>query len=191
MKDPASPRLFKTRRAWRAWLERNHDKAKDIWLIYYKKSSGKTSITYPEALDEALAFGWIDSIIKRCDDQRYMQRYTPRNLRSQWSAANKGHVARLIREGRMTEHGLAKVAAARKNGSWTKLDAIDRDREPPADLLAALALDPEAAASFGKMPPSSRKLYGLWVASAKKPETRARRIADTIARVKAGRRPGI
>lgn len=191
MDDGAARRLFKNGEAWRAWLAKHHDKKKGIWLLYYKKGSGKTSITYPEALDEALCYGWIDSIVKKCDEEKYMQRYTPRNPRSLWSAANKGHVARLIREGRMTEHGLAKVEAAKRNGSWTKLDAIDRDREPPRDLLEALAADPEAGACFAKMSPSSRKLYSFWVDSAKRLETRARRIADTLARVKAGRRPGI
>lgn len=191
MTEPIPGKLFKDGAGWRAWLEKNHGKAKEIWLFYYKKGSGKRSITYREALDEALCFGWIDSLIKKHDEEKYMQKYTPRNPRSQWSTANKGHVARLIREGRMTEHGLAKVEAAKRNGSWTRLDAIDRDREPPRDLVDALALDPAAAACFGKMSPSSIKLYSFWVDSAKKPETRARRIAETLSRVKAGRRPGI
>lgn len=191
MSGPSGGRLFKHRGAWRAWLEKNHDEAKELWLFYYKKGSGKRSITYREALDEALCFGWIDSTVNRFDEERYRQRYTPRNPRSLWSTANKGHVARLIQEGRMTEHGMAKIKAAKRNGSWTRLDAIDRDREPPRDLVDALARDREAGACFEKMPPSSKKLYGFWVDSAKRPETRARRIAETLSRVKAGRRPGI
>lgn len=183
-------RLFEDGGKWRAWLSKHHDKAKEIWLVYYKKGSGKTSVTYPEALDEALCFGWIDSIVKKYDEDRYMQRYTPRKPRSQWSAANKKHVARLIREGRMTEHGLAKIKAAKRDGSWSKFDAVDRDGEAPRDLLDALARNPEAQACFEKMPPSSRKLYGFWIDSAKRPETRARRIAETLVRVRAGRRPG-
>jgi uncharacterized protein YdeI (YjbR/CyaY-like superfamily) len=191
MTSTTARRLFKERGEWRAWLAKHHDNENGTWLLYYKKRSGKTSITYPEALDEALCYGWIDSIVKKCDEEKYMRRFTPRNPRSLWSAANKGHVARLIREGRMTEHGLAKIDAAKKNGSWAKLDAVDRDRKPPRDLLDALARDLEAGACFERMPPSSRKLYGFWVDSAKRPETRARRIAETLARVKAGRRPGI
>jgi uncharacterized protein YdeI (YjbR/CyaY-like superfamily) len=191
MGDRTSPRLFKDRVKWRAWLEKNHGRAKEIWLAYYKKGTGKTSITYREALEEALCFGWIDSIVKKCDEERYMQKYTPRNPRSLWSAVNKEHVARLIREGRMTEPGRTKIEAAKRNGSWTRLDAIDRDREPPQDLVDALARDPEAGGCFEKMSPSSKKLYSFWVDSAKRPETRARRIAETLARVKAGRRPGI
>jgi uncharacterized protein YdeI (YjbR/CyaY-like superfamily) len=191
MSDKTGRRLFKGRGEWRAWLEKHHDKEKGIWLLYYKKGSGKTSITYPEALDESLCYGWIDSVVKKVDEEMYMQRYTPRNPRSLWSAANKRHVARLIRAGRMTEHGLAKIEAAKRNGSWTRLDAIDRDREPPLDLVDALDRDPDAGACFEKMSPSSRKLYSFWVDSAKRPETRARRIAETLARVKAGRRPGI
>lgn len=191
MSDEAARRLFKSRGEWRAWLAKHHDKEKEIWLVYYKKGSGKKSIAYPEALDEALCYGWIDSIVKKLDNEKYTQRYTPRNPRSLWSAANKGHVARLIREGRMTDHGLSKIEAAKRNGSWTRLDAIDRDRETPRDLLDAMARDPKAGACFEKMPPSSKKLYAFWVDSAKRPETRARRIAETLARVKAGRRPGI
>ncbi len=190
MREGAARKLFKDRGAWRAWLEKNHGSEKVIWLAYYKKGTGKTSITYREALDEALCYGWIDSIVKKCDEERYTQKYTPRNPRSLWSAANKRHVARLIREGRMTEHGLAKVKAAKRNGSWTRLDAVDRDGKIPGDLLVALAHDPEAEARFEKMSPSSRKLYSYWVDSAKRPETRARRIAETLARVKTGRRPG-
>jgi uncharacterized protein YdeI (YjbR/CyaY-like superfamily) len=191
MSDRAARRLFKDREGWRAWLGKHHDIEKGLWLLYYKKGSGKRSIIYPEALDEALCYGWIDSVVKRFDEEKYMQRYTPRNERSAWSAVNKERAARLIREGRMTEHGLAKIEAAKRNGSWTRLDAIDRNRETPGDLIAALARDPEAGACFEKMPPSSKKLYGFWVDSAKRPETRARRIAETLARVKAGRRPGI
>lgn len=191
MSKKAGQRLFKDRGKWRAWLEKHHDEEKGLWLLYYKRGAGKTSITYPEALEEALCYGWIDSVVKKFNEEKYMQRYTPRNPRSMWSASNKERAERLIREGRMTEHGLAKIEAAKRNGSWTRLDVIDRDRETPRDLLDALARDAEAGACFEKMPPFFKRLYGFWVDSAKRLETRARRIAETLARVKAGRRPGI
>ena len=126
MDDGAARRLFKNGEAWRAWLAKHHDKKKGIWLLYYKKGSGKSLITYTEALEEALSFGWIDSIARKVDGERYMQKYTPRHDRSLWSVLNKERVARLIAEGRMTEHGLAKIEAAKRNGSWTRIDAIDR-----------------------------------------------------------------
>jgi uncharacterized protein YdeI (YjbR/CyaY-like superfamily) len=184
-------RMFKNRKEWRSWLEKHHDKEKGIWLLYYKKRSGKSSIIYAEALEEALSFGWIDSVVRKVDGERYMQKYTPRNVRSLWSALNKERVAKIIAEGRMTEHGLAKIEAAKRNGSWTRIDAIDRGREVPRDLREALEGDREAGKLFAKMAPSSRKLFSWWVDSARKPETRARRIAETLIRVKAGRRPGI
>lgn len=141
-------RLFKTAAAWRAWLKRNHAREKEIWLVYYKKGSGKTSVTYEEALQEALCYGWIDSIVSRLDDERYMQKYTPRNVDSIWSAGNKERVRKLIAQGRMAAPGMAKIDAAKRNGSWDKLSDIDRigrTNEIPEDLRWALAGKKEAA----------------------------------------------
>lgn len=188
------PRLFKTSPAWRAWLARNHDKAKGVWLAYYKKASGKRSVTYEEALQEALCYGWIDSTIGRIDDEKYKQKYTPRNERSVWSAANKARVERLIAEGRMAPPGLTKIEAAKRNGSWERLSDVERvgrGAAVPADLLAALAKEPRARQVFDTRPPSEKKLWAYWILSAKKPETRARRVSETVQRILAGRRPGI
>jgi uncharacterized protein YdeI (YjbR/CyaY-like superfamily) len=185
------PRLFKDRAAWRRWLEKNHAKSSAIRVVYYKKHSGKKSLSYEEALEEALSFGWIDSIVNRLDEERYMQKYTPRKDASVWSAANKRRVAKLIAEGRMTEAGLAKVRAAKRLGTWTKLDRIDRDAEVPGELLRALEAEPPVKALFEKLPPSQKKLWSWWIASAKRPETRDRRIAETLRRVAAGRKAGM
>ncbi len=188
------PRLFRTRLAWRAWLARHHDTSKGLWLAYYKKGSGKRSVTYEEALQEALAFGWIDSTVRRLDEERYAQKYTPRNDRSVWSASNKARVEKLSAAGLMAAPGLAKVEAAKRNGSWERLDEVDRmgrGAEPPADLMAALDGVPGARPAFDRQPPSHRKMWAWWVLSAKKPETRARRVAETVKRVLAGRRPGL
>ena len=185
--------MFRSRRAWRDWLARNHDKSREIWLAYYKEGCGKTSITHEEALDEALCFGWIDSVIRRVDDERYAQKYTPRNLESIWSAANKARVKRLLAEGRIAAPGSAKILAAKRNGSWDRLHdvgRIGRGGELPADLVEALAREPQAQAAFERRPPSEKKMWGYWVLSAKKPETRARRVAETVKRVLDGRRPG-
>jgi uncharacterized protein YdeI (YjbR/CyaY-like superfamily) len=184
-------RIFKTAADWRAWLEKHHGRASEIWLAYYKKSSGKRSVTYAEALDEALCFGWIDSTVRRLDEEKFMQRYTPRRPGSIWSTLNKKHIARLAAAGRMAPAGLAKVAAAKKDGSWNKLNAIDSIKpETPADLEAALRKRPGARAKWEAQPPSQKKMYSWWVIQAKRPETRARRVEETVRRVLAGRKAG-
>ncbi|MGZ5556506.1 MAG: YdeI/OmpD-associated family protein [Candidatus Aminicenantales bacterium] len=190
----AEPRLFKTRQAWRAWLSRNHAKEKGIWLAYYKKGSGKKSVTYEEALQEALCFGWIDSTVGRIDDERYKQRFTPRKDKSVWSSSNKVRVKKLSAEGRMAPPGRAKVEAAKRNRSWESLSDIDRigkDADIPVDLREALSRDARAREVFDKRPPSEKKLWAYWILSAKRPETRARRIKETVERLIAGRRPGM
>ncbi len=190
----ATPRLFKTRLAWRAWLARNHAQEKGIWLAYYKKASGKKSVTYEEALQEALCYGWIDSTVGRVDAVRYKQKYTPRKDKSVWSSSNKARVEKLIAEGRMAPPGLAKVEAAKRNGSWESLSDIDRigrGAEIPADLIEALAANGPARVTFDTRPPSEKKLWAYWVLSAKKPETRVRRVEETVKRLLAGRRPGM
>ena len=188
------PTLFKTRRAWRAWLAGHHSRETEIWLAYYKKGSGKISVTYEEALQEALCYGWIDSTVGRLDAERYKQRYTPRNVKSVWSPSNKARVEKLTAEGRMAAPGLAKIEAAKRNGSWDSLNDVERigrNAEMPADLLEALERDGRARQIFEKRPPSEKKLWGYWILSAKRPETRARRVAETVKRLLAGRRPGI
>jgi uncharacterized protein YdeI (YjbR/CyaY-like superfamily) len=187
------PRLFKDRPAWRAWLEKNHDTAQEIWLAYYKKNSGKASVTYEEALQEALCYGWIDSVINALDAERYMQRWTPRKPRSIWSAANKARVRELIAEGRMAAPGLAKIKLARKNGSWDKLNDIERIGAGgglPPDVLAAIEAFPGLPDKFAALSPSRRKMLTYWVASAKRPETRDRRIAQLEGHIDAGTLPG-
>lgn len=185
------PRVFRKAADWRAWLEKNHGKATEIWLAYYKKGTGKTSVTYREALDEALCYGWIDSTVRRVDDEKYMQRYTPRKPRSVWSARNKSHVDRLAKAGRMAPPGAAKVSAARRDGSWDRLSAIEAKPETPPDLLAALKEHPDANVLWAKLAPSHKKMYAWWILDAKRPETRNRRIQGTIERLRSGRRPGM
>lgn len=185
-------RLFPNRTAWRAWLAENHDREDELWLIYYKKHTGKPSVGQPEAVEEALCFGWIDSIVKTIDEQRYMQKYTPRKPKSIWSALNKRRVAELIRRGKMAAPGQAKIDAARKDGSWNRLDAIDGVAEPvmPPELVAALERNPKARANFEALAPSHKKQYLWWITTAKRDETRANRIRETVKRVAAGRKPG-
>jgi uncharacterized protein YdeI (YjbR/CyaY-like superfamily) len=185
--------LFRDRAAWRAWLETNHDKTKELWLIYFKKGSGKVSVTYEEALQEALCFGWIDSTINALDAERYMQRWTPRKPQSIWSASNKARVRELIAVGRMAAPGLAKIKLAKKNGSWNKLNDIERIGDgggPPPEVLAAIDAFPGLREKFAALSMSRRKMLSYWVASAKRPETRARRLAQLGGHIDAGSLPG-
>ena len=169
----------KSRADWRAWLEKNHATAAGVWFVYYKKASAKERVSYEDAVEEALCFGWIDSVQRVVDAERTMLRFSPRKPKSAWSKLNKGRVGRLIRVGLMTPAGLAKIEAAKRDGSWSALDAVER-LTMPADLKAALAADPDAARHFAAFPPSSKKIILGWIASAKRPETRAKRVSETV-----------
>ncbi len=166
-----------TRAAWRRWLERHHTRDKGVWFVYFKKSSGKQRFTYDDLVEEALCFGWIDGQARTLDVERGMLWLSPRKPKSVWSAPNKVRVARVIAAGLMHPAGQAKVDAAQANGHWTALDSTDR-LEVPDDLAAALAATPKARAHFDAFPATAKKGVLEWVRQAKRPETRARRIAD-------------
>lgn len=176
------------RKAWRAWLAKHHDGSPGVWLIYYKKATGKPRVAYEEAVEEALCFGWIDSLPRKLDEERSMLLFTPRKRGSVWSRPNKLRVERLLAEGLMTEAGLKKVEAAKADGSWAKLDAVDALRLP-ADLKKALASDEGARKNFESFSPSARKGLLWWVESAKRPETRRKRIEETVEKARRNIRP--
>jgi uncharacterized protein YdeI (YjbR/CyaY-like superfamily) len=163
---------------WRDWLAANHTRAEGVWLIYNKKSAGKPTISYAEAVEEALCFGWVDSKGNKLDDERTMLWFAPRQAGSGWSRPNKERVQRLIVDGRMTPAGLAKIEAAQADGSWTLLDAVE-NLEIPDDLAAALDQYPDARVHFDAFPRSARRGILEWIAQAKRPETRANRVAET------------
>jgi uncharacterized protein YdeI (YjbR/CyaY-like superfamily) len=165
---------------WRSWLEKNHAKEKVIWLIYYKKHTGKARVPYNEAVEEALCFGWIDSTIKRIDEERYMQQFTPRNLKSNWSKLNKERVEKLLKQGKMTKAGMRYVDYAKKHGIWDKVEEPQPVFEFSDDLLKLLKANKKAIHFFESLSPSQQKLYKQWVMSAKKPETRLRRCKEMI-----------
>jgi uncharacterized protein YdeI (YjbR/CyaY-like superfamily) len=172
------------RAAWRTWLEANHPIATGAWLVMWRPGSGRGSLDYEAAVEEALCFGWVDSTGGRIDDERTRLYFAPRKPRSAWAATNKARVERLIAEGRMMPAGLAAIERAKSNGSWEVFDAVER-LEIPDDLAAALESRPPAAANFAAFPPSARKMQLSWVALARRPETRAARIlaiADAAAR---------
>ena len=176
------------RAAWRAWLRHHHRTSPGVWLVYHKKGSGIPSVSYAEAVEEALCFGWIDSKIHAIDSLRYRQIFTPRKQGSTWSKLNKRRVAALIRSKRMTAAGMAKITAAQKDGSWKSLDEVENLRMP-AELTGALAADPQARRYFEAFSDSARKLIIRWITSAKRPETRLKRIRKTVSLASLNKKP--
>lgn len=166
-----------SRQHWRKWLQKNHVKEKAVWLIYYKKESGKPTLSWSEAVDEALCFGWIDSKVKPIDDEKYMRFFSKRKPGSMWSKINKEKVHRLIREGSMTPAGLESIALAKQNRSWEMLDATE-ELLLPADLAKEFKTQPGAKKFFQSLSKSVRRSMLLWVVLAKRPETRQKRIKE-------------
>ena len=174
------------RAAWRKWLRAHHAKSTAVWMVFLK--GAERQLSYEDAVEEALCFGWIDSLMRPIDGRSYMQLFTPRKPRSNWSALNKRRVASLIERKLMAAPGLAKVEAARKDGSWTKLDAVEAMIVPP-DLARAFAANRKAKAFFDSLAPSSRKGILYWVTGVKTPERRASRVAHAVAQAAKGLRP--
>ena len=169
----------KDRKAWRRWLEKNHADAASVWLIIYKKESGKASVYYPESVEEALCFGWIDSKPNKRDEESYYQFFAKRNPKSAWSKVNKAKVEQLIKDGLMTPAGIAAIELAKKNGTWTALDEVDNSIVPD-DLQMALNKNKKAKEYFEAFPRSSKKIILEWIHNAKRPETRQKRIEETL-----------
>lgn len=180
----------KSRAEWRRWLARHYQQRESIWLVTYKKSGSRPDlyVPYSDLVEEGLCFGWIDSRTARLDGDRTMLLFAPRKAGSVWSKVNKALVARLIANGRMTPAGLAKIEAAKRDGSWTSLDEVEALVIPP-DLGRALAANKQAKVNWDKFPPSVRKRALSWIASAKQPATRERRISETMASVAQNQRP--
>jgi uncharacterized protein YdeI (YjbR/CyaY-like superfamily) len=186
-----APLDFRSAAAWRRWLERNHGRSDGEWVYLYKRGARRVGLRYPEALDEALCFGWIDGQVRAVDADRFRQRWTPRRKNSTWSEVNKRKVRRLTRAGRMAAPGLAAVQAARRDGRWAGERAeAARVKTPPA-LLAALKSDREALRNFRAFAPSYRRMYAGWVAAAKTEVTGRRRIEAVVRRSRENRKPGI
>jgi uncharacterized protein YdeI (YjbR/CyaY-like superfamily) len=168
-----------TRAEWRTWLEQNHGRAEGIWLISYKKATGKPRIEYDEAVEEALCYGWIDSKPNKLDAERSLLWFAPRKSGTGWSKPNKDRVTKLLAAGLMAPAGLAKITAAQADGSWYTLDAVEA-LEIPSDLDQALAGNPTAQRYFGAFRRSVKRGILEWIATAKRPETRARRVEETV-----------
>jgi uncharacterized protein YdeI (YjbR/CyaY-like superfamily) len=173
--------------AWRRWLVEHHADTDGAWLATWKRASGKTPLDYGEIVEEALCFGWIDGLVNTLDDGRQAQLLTPRRRGSPWSRSNKERVARLVADGRMTAAGMRVIDAAKADGSWSMQDAAEALIEP-AELKAALDANDEARRQWDAFPKSPRRALIWWVMSAKRPETRARRVAEIVKEAAGGRR---
>ena len=184
----------KTRSDWRKWLEKNHSTSPGVWMIYYKKETGKRKFDMAEAVEEALCFGWIDSVAQKLDDERTMQKFTPRKPKSVWSKINKQRIEKLIEQNLITPAGLATIEIAKMNGSWNILDASDLHADKntmPDDLKKALSKNKKALANFLAFSPFYRKRFLFWIDSAKTPETKAARIKQTLLMAAANKKPGL
>lgn len=163
---------------WSRWLAQNHERPTGVWLVSWRKSTGRQAFGYEDAVVEALRFGWIDSKGGKVDEERTMLWFAPRRKSSAWSRSNKERIARLEREGRLEAAGRRSVEAAKANGTWTLLDDVE-DLVVPEDLAAALDALPGARRSWDAFPPSARRQSLYWIAEAKRPETRSRRVEET------------
>lgn len=184
----------KTRAAWRNWLEKNHASAQGIWFVYFKKESGKARVSYAEAVEEALCFGWIDSLPRKIDTERSALKFTPRKPKSVWSDLNKQRVARLIKDGQMTRAGQEKIDKAQQDGSWNKLNTSNFHADSsslPEDLEKAFRGKRKALENFKSFAVSYRRQFLFWIDSAKQPATRAARVKQTVLMAAANKKPGL
>lgn len=178
--------FFETPAAWRAWLDAHHATHPGFWLRLYPKASGRPTLTYAQALDEALCYGWIDSQKNKDAPDSYLQRFGPRKPKGIWSQVNRGHVERLVAAGLMMPAGQAQVDAAQADGRWDAAYAPASTISVPDDLQAALDVSPAAQARWGQLTKTNSYAFLFRIHQAKRPETRAKRIATTIAMLEQG-----
>jgi uncharacterized protein YdeI (YjbR/CyaY-like superfamily) len=170
---------FKNAQEWREWLHDNHHSSKGVHLVFYRVNSDKESMRWEDAVQVAICYGWIDSTVKKLDEERRRQMFTPRKDKSVWSKLNKTYIEKLIADNLMHESGLKKIETAKKNGSWISLDAVE-SLEMPKDLEQAFAKSKKALDNYNGFSPSYRKSYLYWLNQAKREETRTARITQII-----------
>jgi uncharacterized protein YdeI (YjbR/CyaY-like superfamily) len=183
--DDAPRQHIETREQWRAWLEAHHSEASGVFVVSWRPATGRLAVPYASLVEEALCFGWVDSRQVRLDEERTMLWFTPRRVGSGWARLNKERISRLITDGRMHPAGLAVIDAARADGSWELLDSVE-NLEVPKDLMDAFALRPGARENFASFSRSVRRGILQWIATAKTPQTRARRVTETAERAAVG-----
>lgn len=169
--------LAETQLQWREWLKKNHDSCQEIWLIFWKRHTGKQCIDYDSSVETAICFGWIDSLMKSIDEDSYARKFTPRRGKSNWSVLNRERALEMIGSGAMTEAGMEAVKTARENGSWY---LPPQEVKMPMELEDMIDKNPEAALFFAELAPSYRKHYMGWVDEAKKPEIRLKRAEESV-----------
>jgi len=179
LKEGVKTYYAKTQKEWRKWLEKNHQSEKAVWLIFYKKGSGIQSTNYAEALEEALCFGWIDSKANKRDDNSYYQYFAKRKPKSNWSKVNKEKLAKLIGKGLMTTAGFESIDIAKRNGTWSALDEVE-ELIIPSDLQLLFDNNKRAFENWENFPRSVKRGILEWILNAKRPETRQKRIAETV-----------
>ncbi len=183
---------FNDRKAWKDWLSKNHDREKVAWLVFRKKGKSKITFDYKGALEEALCFGWIDSLIRGIDDTEYVRKFTPRKRSSVWSESNKRRVELLIGQGRMTEAGMVKIEAAKENGQWERAEQPAHVSEVmPGALLMAFDDNPLAKENYFGLNLTSQKKYNIWINMAKRPETIEKRVSESIRLLEKGEKLGL
>lgn len=181
---------FKSQAAWEAWLAKKHSSSDGLWIKIAKKGSGIPTVTYAEAVEVALCFGWIDGQMKRLDDEFFVQKFTPRRARSRWSKINIGKVEQLIADGKMKPPGLAEIERAKADGRWEAAYDSPKTATVPPDLEKALGEEPAAKELFEKLTSSQRYSILYSIQDAKRPETRSRRITKFVGMLARGERPG-
>jgi uncharacterized protein YdeI (YjbR/CyaY-like superfamily) len=178
--DKTNTFYAKDRKAWRKWLEKNHLTSQGIWLIYYKKDSGKSRVAYADAVEEALCFGWIDTTLNPIDESSYMQLFTPRKPKSGWSKLNKERVEKLTAQGLMTPGGIEKIDAAKHHGTWDKLNHIE-SFTPSPELQKAFKANKEAKKFFDSLSNTNKKYILYYINNVKSPALKTARIEAIIA----------
>lgn len=170
---------FKNAKQWRQWLHENHDRYKGVELVFYRVGSEHESMRWEDAVQVAICYGWIDSTVRRIDEERRRQLFTPRKDKSVWSKLNKTYIEQLTKDGLMHESGLRKIETAKSNGSWESLDDVESGKMP-LDLEKAFRKNKKAFENYNNFSPSYRKSYLYWLSQARREETRAARIAEII-----------
>lgn len=172
---------------WRNWLTKNHDREREVWLVYFKAASGTTNIDYESSVEETLCFGWIDSIIQKIDEVKYARKFNPRRMGSKWSETNKRRIVKVIREGRITEAGMAKVTFDVSKVDIRKPKPKRPTMKMPEEIEKALQSRPNAWEAFQRITPSLQRNYILWLSDAKKPDTFERRLDLLVHEVMSGK----
>jgi uncharacterized protein YdeI (YjbR/CyaY-like superfamily) len=179
------------REQWRNWLAKNHAKETEVWLVFLKQHTGNSNVSYNDAVEEALCFGWIDGVKRSIDEDRYMHRFTPRKSDSKWSKLNKERAQRMLKAGQMAPAGEKSIELAKKNRKWAEPVSARTNFSMPPELNARLKRNKKAATFFASLAPSYQRQYIAWIATAKRPETKNRRLDEAVKLLKRGEKLGM